>query len=152
MGAGLTRKQPGGERRRRRSRRAPMSEINVTPFVDVMLVLLIIFMVTAPLLTVGVEIDLPDVNATAIDGGDEPLTVSVTEGNELFLNDQQIDRAVLVPRLRAISEVNPGIRIFVQGDEAVSYGVVLETWGLIKQAGFDQVALVVDLPRPGEAE
>ena len=144
-------RQPGGARRRR-ARRVPMSEINVTPFVDVMLVLLIIFMVTAPLLTVGVEIDLPDVNATAIDGGDEPLTVSVTEGNVLFLNDQQIDPAILVPRLRAISGANPGIRIFVQGDEAVSYGAVLETWGLIRQAGFDQVALVVDLPRPGEGE
>jgi biopolymer transport protein TolR len=127
-----------------------MSEINVTPFVDVMLVLLIIFMVAAPLLTVGVEIDLPDADAPAIADQEEPLTISVTADAVLFLNDQEIAAANLVPRLRAITAENPDIPIFVRGDENTSYGAVMETWGMIKSAGFDEVALIVETPTVGQ--
>ena len=143
MGASLTLTGGSGQaRRRRRTRRAPMSEINVTPFVDVMLVLLIIFMVTAPLLTVGVRVDLPRTRAGPITGQDEPLVVTVAVDGGLYLMDAEIGRDELVPKLRAITAARPGQRIFVRGDARIAYGAVMEIMGMINAAGFAEVGLV----------
>ena len=118
MGAG--RKTTFGATRRRAYR--PMSEINVTPFVDVMLVLLIVFMVTAPMLSVGVEVDLPETSdAAPLEGQDEPLQVTIQEGGEVYLNETGLPLENLVPRLRAILGEKQDTRIFVRGDEAVAY-------------------------------
>ena len=141
MGASLT-GGSGQARRRRHTRRAPMSEINVTPFVDVMLVLLIIFMVTAPLLTVGVRVDLPKTRAGPITGQDEPLVVTVAVDGGLYLMDAEIGRDELVPKLRAITAARPGQRIFVRGDARIAYGAVMEIMGMINAAGFAEVGLV----------
>jgi len=137
----------GGGGRFGRSKRRPMSEINVTPFVDVMLVLLIIFMVTAPLLTVGVEINLPETKAGAIAGEDEPLAISITESGEIFLQDTSVPLETLVPRLRAITGENRDLRIFVRGDAGINYGRVMEVMGTINRAGYRRVALIT---RSGE--
>ena len=142
MGAALN-NQRGG-RRGRRAR--PMSEINVTPFVDVMLVLLIVFMVTAPLLTVGVPVDLPKTQAGQINADQAPLVVSLQKQGKIFLQDTEIDADNLVPRLKAISKANNQVRIFVRGDRAVAYGEVLALMGRIQSAGFERVALVAELP------
>ena len=139
MGAGVKR-SAGGRRHR------PMGEINVTPFVDVMLVLLIVFMVTAPLLTVGVEVDLPKTKAGAINADAAPLVVSIKSDGSLYLQETVVEPEVLIPRLKAISDANPNIRIFVRGDRAVSYGEVLSVMGRIQSAGFEKVALVAQLP------
>ena len=139
MGAGVKR-SAGGRRHR------PMGEINVTPFVDVMLVLLIVFMVTAPLLTVGVEVDLPKTKAGAINADAAPLVVSIKSDGSLYLQETVVEPEVLIPRLKAISAANPDVRIFVRGDRAVSYGEVLSVMGRIQSAGFEKVALVAKLP------
>ena len=139
MGAGIKRPARGGRHR-------PMGEINVTPFVDVMLVLLIVFMVTAPLLTVGVEVDLPKTEAGHINADAAPLVVSIKSNGELYLQEAEIESEILIPRLKAISNANPDIRIFVRGDASVSYGNVLEIMGRIQAAGFSKVALVAKLP------
>lgn len=139
MGAGV--KRPTGGRRHR-----PMGEINVTPFVDVMLVLLIVFMVTAPLLTVGVEVDLPKTKAGAINADAAPLVVSIKADGSLYLQEAAVEAEVLIPRLKAISNANPDVRIFVRGDRAVTYGDVLGVMGRIQAAGFEKVALVAQLP------
>ena len=139
MGAGVKR-STGGRRHR------PMGEINVTPFVDVMLVLLIVFMVTAPLLTVGVEVDLPKTKAGAINADAAPLVVSIKADGNLYLQEAAVDAEVLIPRLKAISIANPDVRIFVRGDQAVTYGDVLGVMGGIQAAGFEKVALVAQLP------
>ena len=139
MGAGVKR-STGGRRHR------PMGEINVTPFVDVMLVLLIVFMVTAPLLTVGVEVDLPKTKAGAINADAAPLVVSIKADGSLYLQEAAVDAKVLVPRLKAISNANPDVRIFVRGNRAVTYGDVLGVMGSIQAAGFEKVALVAQLP------
>ncbi|HEX6142954.1 MAG TPA: protein TolR [Geminicoccaceae bacterium] len=138
----------------RRRRRPRMSEINVTPFVDVMLVLLIVFMVTAPLLTVGVNVDLPEARSSPLPGQDEPLTVSVTREGAVFLQDSELDLDQLAPRLVAITERNPEARIFVRGDRGIAYGRVMEVMGAIHGAGFTKVALITefDQPRPAAAE
>lgn len=125
-----------------RQRRRPMSEINVTPFVDVMLVLLIIFMVTAPLLTVGVEVNLPETKAGAIAGDDEPLAISINDRGEIYLQDTQVALETLVPRLRAITGANLDLRIFVRGDAAINYGRVMEVMGTINRAGYRRVAMI----------
>ena len=135
-------------RPRSRRRHRPMGEINVTPFVDVMLVLLIVFMVTAPLLTVGVEVDLPKTKAGQINADAAPLVVSIKSDGRLFLQETEVESGKLVPRLEAISDANPLVRIFVRGDEAVSYGAVLGVMGRIQAAGFERVALVAQLPDP----
>ncbi|MDA8724127.1 ExbD/TolR family protein, partial [Alphaproteobacteria bacterium] len=122
MGAGVKR-STGGRRHR------PMGEINVTPFVDVMLVLLIVFMVTAPLLTVGVEVDLPKTKAGAINADAAPLVVSIKADGSLYLQEAAVEAEVLIPRLKAISNANPDVRIFVRGDQAVTYGDVLGVMG-----------------------
>ena len=139
MGVGVKR-STGGRRHR------PMGEINVTPFVDVMLVLLIVFMVTAPLLTVGVEVDLPKTKAGAINADAAPLVVSIKADGSLYLQEAAVDAEVLIPRLKAISNANPDVRIFVRGDKAVTYGDVLGVMGRIQAAGFEKVALVAQLP------
>ena len=139
MGVGIKR-STGGRRHR------PMGEINVTPFVDVMLVLLIVFMVTAPLLTVGVEVDLPKTKAGAINADAAPLVVSIKSDGSLYLQETGVEPQALIPRLKAISNANPDVRIFVRGDRAVSYGEVLSVMGRIQSAGFEKVALVAKLP------
>ena len=126
----------------RRQASKPMSEINVTPFVDVMLVLLVIFMVTAPLLTVGVQIDLPKTKAAVISGEDEPLAISVDAGGNIFISDTEVKLETLVPRLIAITGKNPDVRIFVRGDRSVNYGRVMTVMGRINAAGYRKVALI----------
>ena len=143
MGVSLNRSGRGGGRR---NGHRPMGEINVTPFVDVMLVLLIVFMVTAPLLTVGVPVDLPKTQAGQVNADDAPLVVSLQKQGKLFLQDTEIDADNLVPRLKAISQANNQVRIFVRGDRAVAYGEVLALMGRIQSAGFERVALVAELP------
>ena len=138
MGVGIKR-STGGRRHR------PMGEINVTPFVDVMLVLLIVFMVTAPLLTVGVEVDLPKTKAGAINADAAPLVVSIKSDGSLYLQETVVEPEAVIPRLKAISDANPDVRIFVRGDRAVSYGEVLSVMGRIQSAGFEKVALVAKL-------
>ena len=127
---------------RGRTRTPPMSEINVTPMVDVMLVLLIVFMVTAPLLTVGVQIDLPKTKAKILQGQDEPLAITIDAQGQVYLQDTEIDIEGLVPRLRAITDNNPDVRIFVRGDASVNYGRVMEVMGIVNAAGYKKVALV----------
>lgn len=121
---------------------APMAEINVTPFVDVMLVLLIIFMVTAPLLTVGVPIDLPKTQANELQGDKEPLTISVTRTGEVFLQETKIALDEIVPKLVAITNSGYEERIFVRGDSGTDYGTVMKVMGTISSAGFRRIALV----------
>ncbi|HEX5080120.1 MAG TPA: ExbD/TolR family protein, partial [Geminicoccaceae bacterium] len=121
-------------RRGPRQRRRPMAEINVTPFVDVMLVLLIVFMVTAPLLTVGVTVDLPETASSPLPGQDEPLSVSVSREGNIYLQDSQIDLADLGPRLLAITERRPDARIFVRGDKGIDSGRVMQVVGAIHAA------------------
>jgi biopolymer transport protein TolR len=132
---------------RRRRRHGIMSEINVTPMVDVMLVLLIIFMVSAPLLTVGVPIDLPQSQAKSLDQDKQPLTVSVNLQGEVFLQDSKIPVDELVAKLKAITESRGGVdeRIYVRGDRKVDYGTVMRVMGRLSSAGFRRVALVTEV-------
>ena len=124
----------------------PMSEINVTPMVDVMLVLLVVFMVSAPLMTVGVPVDLPKTDASQMVGQDEPLVVSVNEKGEVFLQETKITLEQLVPRLVAITQNKKDTRIFVRGDKAIAYGQVMDVMGTVNLAGFTRVALLTQLP------
>jgi biopolymer transport protein TolR len=124
-----------------------MSEINVTPFVDVMLVLLIVFMVTAPLLTAGVPIDLPQTRARLLGQDREPLAVSIDGGGKVFLQNTEIPVDELVPKLMAISENGYMQRIFVRGDRTVDYGKVMEVMGLLNSAGFTRIGLVTESQR-----
>ncbi len=126
----------------------PMSEINVTPFVDVMLVLLIVFMVTAPLLTVGVPVDLPKTKAQSISEPDEPLVVTVNAEGKIFIQNSEVEPAKLIPRLVAITESKPDTRIFVRGDRSITYGLVMEVMGRVNAAGFTRVALITEPPLP----
>jgi biopolymer transport protein TolR len=147
MSAGL---QPGGALSSRRARRRsarPMSEINVTPMVDVMLVLLIIFMVTAPLLTVGVPIELPKSEAKQLEGDKEPLTISVDPEGKIFLQETELQIDEIVPKLTAIAKNGYDERIFVRGDRRVNYGVVMRVMGTISAAGFRRIALISDLEK-----
>jgi biopolymer transport protein TolR len=140
----------GGHKRRRR---AVMSEINVTPFVDVMLVLLIVFMVSAPLLTVGVPIDLPQSQAKALEQNNEPLTVSVNVGGQVFLQNNEIKLDDLVPKLSAIITArggNPNELIYVRGDKKVDYGTMMRVMGRISGAGYHRVALVTEVEQGTE--
>src|ERR1051326_246818 len=136
-----------GGGRRGRGRKPAMAEINVTPMVDVMLVLLIIFMVSAPLLTVGVPLDLPQTQAKSLDQDKNPLTLSVNLKGQGFLNDSEIAVDELVPKLKAITEARGGLdeRIFVRGDRKVDYGTVMKVMGRLSQAGFRRVALVTEV-------
>lgn len=140
MGASIQRS--GGAGRRKRMRHEPMSEINVTPFVDVMLVLLIIFMVAAPLLTVGVPIDLPQSQAKPLEANTEPLTISIRSDGNLFLQELPIEFEELEARLLAIAENGYEERIFVRADKDTEYGSVMRVMGRMNQAGFRRIGLV----------
>ena len=122
-----------------------MSQINVTPFVDVMLVLLIVFMITAPLLTVGVSVDLPKTKAAQLNSKGDPVVVSIKQNGDLYIQERLIDTLKLLPRLNAISSGNKNLRIYVRGDKNVPYGIVLDTIAKIKSSGFKKVALVAKL-------
>ncbi|MDR6952154.1 biopolymer transport protein TolR [Ancylobacter sp. 3268] len=126
-----------------------MSEINVTPMVDVMLVLLIIFMVAAPMLTVGVPLDLPQTQAQAVSQDREPLVVSIDNQGKVFLQDSQISVEDLVPKLQAIAKAGYDERIFVRGDKTVDYGAVMKVMGRLSGAGFKRVALVSEVEQGG---
>jgi biopolymer transport protein TolR len=124
-----------------------MSEINVTPMVDVMLVLLVIFMIAAPLLTIGVQVDLPEAAAPELRGSDEPLIVSIDAAGAIFLEDTTVTIEELGPRLAAVTENNPEARIFVRGDQAITYGAVMAVMAAINSAGFANVALITVPPK-----
>jgi biopolymer transport protein TolR len=145
MGMQLGQKPAGG--RRRRQAGGTMSEINVTPLVDVMLVLLIIFMITAPLLNVSVPVDLPQTRGQNIPSDKEPLVVSITRNGDIYLMQNRVELEGLVPRLTAIRGNDPEMRIFVRGDKGLAYGRIMEVMGALTSAGFKRVALVADLPK-----
>jgi biopolymer transport protein TolR len=140
---------PGGGRARYglRRRYPPITDINVTPLVDVMLVLLIVFMVTAPLLTVGVDVTLPQQQNEPISTPEEPLVVSVQKDGQLWLMQTPIDIAQLAPRLLAITANKQDTQIYLRGDEAINYGRVMEVMGALTAAGFTKVALITELPK-----
>ncbi|MEE9301036.1 MAG: protein TolR [Alphaproteobacteria bacterium] len=140
----LSRNGGGGHRR---GSYKPLSEINVTPFVDVMLVLLIVFMITAPLLTVGVPIDLPKTKAKTIAEAVEPLVISVNAEGVIFIQDTEVELDNLVPRLTAITENKSDTRIYLRGDRSIDYGRVMEVMGTVNVAGFTRVALIAELPK-----
>lgn len=133
-----------GRGRRRRWQRNP--DINVTPLVDVMLVLLIVFMITAPLLTVSVPVDLPKTNARAIGQDKEPLVITIDAQGRIFLQETLLATDQLITRLKAVTGANPDARIFVRGDRDLSYGKIMEVMGLVTAAGYNKVALVAELP------
>ena len=143
MGVSVDTGQGGGRRQRRALK--PMSEINVTPMVDVMLVLLIIFMITAPLLAVGVPVELPQSKAPPIQSSEEPLTVTITKAGKIYLQKTEISYDDLVPRMTAISENGYDKRIYIRGDKDVDYGTVMKVMGALKGAGFDKLNLVTDV-------
>jgi biopolymer transport protein TolR len=134
----------GGGARGGHGRYRPLAEINVTPLVDVMLVLLIIFMVTAPLMTSGVTVDLPKTNAAPLNNDNQPLTVSINAKGQIYLQDEQVEIAAIVEKLRAIAQNNPDRRIFVRGDKDLAYGRIMEVMGTITQGGFTKVALLAE--------
>ena len=144
MSAGARGGSGSRRRGRGRSRRAPMSEINVTPMVDVMLVLLIIFMVAAPLLTVGVPLELPKTEAKALNADTQPITISVKSGGEVFLNDSEVPIEEVVAKLQAVAKTGYEERIFVRGDKAADYGTVMRVMARISAAGFKNIGLVTD--------
>ena len=133
-----------------RRRSHPMADINVTPMVDVMLVLLIIFMITAPLLTVGVPVDLPKTKAEAMQDPDEPMVVSVTKDGKVFLQETELALDQLGPRVAAISNNNPEVKIFIRGDQAANYGIVAQVLGQLVASGFRHLALISESPGGGE--
>jgi biopolymer transport protein TolR len=141
-----------GKRKHRRQR--VMSEINVTPMVDVMLVLLIIFMVSAPLLTVGVPIDLPQSQAKSLEQDKEPLTVSVNEKGQIFLQNSEIALDDLIPKMQAVADARGGTdaRIYVRGDKKVDYGTMMKVMGRLSSAGFHRVALVTEYEQGAKAQ
>ncbi len=126
----------------KRSDREPMSEINVTPFVAVMLVLLIIFMVTAPLLTVGVQVDLPETSADTLPEESEPLTLTINSKGEVFIQESKIEFDNLIKKILAVSKNRTDTRIYVRGDKTINYGRVLEVMGKLSGSGFTKVALI----------
>ena len=148
MGAGVL-ETGTGKRRRSHAKRKPMSEINVTPFVDVMLVLLIIFMVAAPLLTVGVPIELPKTAATPLPSEqEEPLALAITVDGRLVLQNQEIERETLIPKLRAIAAERQDDKVFLRADGAVPYAQVMEVMGALNAGGFRDIGLVTDAGGP----
>ena len=150
MGAGVMQKSGGSRRRRhRRGGAKPMSEINVTPFVDVMLVLLIIFMVAAPLMTVGVPVELPKTAANALPGEqEEPLAVTITAQGVVMIQKTEVARADLINRLRAIAAERQGDRVFLRADGSVAYEQVVQVMGALNRAGFSNIGLVTDTGGP----
>ena len=151
MGGGVSQSSGGGTSRRgrRRGGARAMSEINVTPFVDVMMVLLIIFMVAAPLLTVGVPVELPKTAAQALPGEqEEPLTVTITSEGRVQIMTTETPRAELVPKLRAVAAEREGDRVFLRADGAVAYAEVMEIMGALNAGGFTNIGLVTDIGGP----
>ena len=150
MGAGVIQGKSGGKRRgRRRGRSAAMSEINVTPFVDVMLVLLIIFMVAAPLLTVGVPVELPETAADPLPGEEEePLTITLTADGLIMLQTTETPEAELIPKLQAIAAEREGDKVFLRADGAIPYARVVQVMGALNAAGFRNIGLVTDTGGP----
>lgn len=150
MGAGVVQKTGGGGRRRRgRGRSRPMAEINVTPFVDVMLVLLIIFMVAAPLMTVGVPVELPKTAANALAGEqEEPLAITITAEGVVMIQTTEVARDELVSKLRAIAAERDGSKVFLRADGAVPYSDVVQVMGALNRGGFDDIGLVTDAGGP----
>ena len=144
MGAAIGPKKGG------RNRHRPVSDINVTPMVDVMLVLLIIFMVTAPLLTAGVQVDLPKTDATPIKGDDHPLSVSIDAHGDIWIQETMVTLEDLGPKLQAITAQKPETRIFIRGDKGIDYGRVMEVMGYLGASGFTKVALVTEMKSGGE--
>ncbi|MFG1465759.1 protein TolR [Xanthobacter sp. DSM 24535] len=138
-----------GRRSRRRRHASVMAEINVTPMVDVMLVLLIVFMVAAPLMTVGVPVDLPQTQAKSVDQDKDPLTISVNDKGQIFIQDTEIKIDDLVAKLQAIAKNGFDERIFVRGDKKVDYGTVMRVMGRLSGAGFKRVALVTEVEQGG---
>ncbi|MDC0865250.1 protein TolR [Rickettsiaceae bacterium] len=132
----------------RKKRKRLMSEINVTPMVDVMLVLLIIFMVTSPMLVAGIKVDLPKTESAPVSGQFKPLVISIKKNGELFLFDTKIEQNKLIPKLKNITKENKDTRIFVKGDKNVSYGIIVEAMSQIHNAGFTKVALITDIKYP----
>ena len=128
--------------RLRSSKKEPISEINVTPFVDVMLVLLIIFMVTAPLLTVGVQVDLPETSADTLPEETEPLTLTINAKGEIFIQETKVEYEKIIAKIMAVSNNRTDTRIFVRGDKTINYGRVLEIMGMLSGSGFTKVALI----------
>lgn len=135
-----------GSPRSARRRARLVADINVTPFVDVMLVLLVIFMITAPLLTAAVPVDLPQTQAAQATGQDEPLIISINAEGKTYLQEQEYDVPTLIARLHAVMQNKPDQRIFVRGDKSLAYGRIMEVMGALSSAGFPKVALVAEVP------
>lgn len=151
MGAGVIKNNGGGagSRRRRRRRAQPMSEINVTPFVDVMLVLLIIFMVAAPLMTVGVPVELPKTAARALaTDQEEPLTVTLTADGVVMIQKTETARDELISKLRAVAAERASTKVYLRADGAVAYEQVVQVMGALNAGGFDDIGLVTDIGGP----
>lgn len=145
MGAGVMKSAGSGSKRRRRGRAAAMSEINVTPFVDVMLVLMIIFMVAAPLLTVGVPIKLPETAAAAMPTEqEEPLTITLTADGLVMIQDTEVGDDELIPKLQAIASQRKSDKVFVRADGSVAYERVAQLMGALNAGGFNNIGLVTD--------
>ncbi len=130
----------------------PVSQINVTPLVDVMLVLLIIFMVTAPIIQQGVEVSIPKVKAGALKSNEEEFVVSITRDGETYLNDRKLARDELTDKLQAISHTRPDLQVFIRADEQVAYGEVIRTMAAIKAAGIENVGMVTQEPASGDTD
>ena len=146
--------QGGGRRGRRARKHRPIADINMTPFIDVMLVLLIIFMVSAPLLTVGVPIDLPQSQAKSLDQDKEPLTLSVNDAGKVFLQNAEISVEDLIPKLQAVAEARGGndARVYLRGDKKGYYGTMMKVMGRLSAAGFHRVALVTEFEQGSTAK
>ena len=136
--------RPGGGRRSRARKHSPMHEINVTPFVDVMLVLLIIFMVTAPTLTSGVPIELPETKGQQLQTNKDPVTLSVDRSGKVFIQETEIKLDDIAPKLKAIAKNGYDEQIFIRGDKGIDYGTVMRVMGRVKAAGFTKVSLVTE--------
>jgi biopolymer transport protein TolR len=134
----------------RRRRFVPIAEINVTPLVDVMLVLLVIFMITAPLLQVGVPVDLPKTSAQQVGGKDEPLVVSVNSKDEVFLGETKYELDDLIAKLKAVHEEKPDQRVFIRGDKSINYGRMMEVMGVVIDSGFRQLGLLGEQQTPAK--
>ena len=141
MGVSITK---NGRGRGRGSRRLN-SEINVTPFVDVMLVLLVIFMVTSPMLVAGIEVDLPRTKSSPLTGNDEPLVLSIDKNGNFYIQETKVEGKQLQMKLKAIAGEKKEMRIFVRGEQAINYGKVMELFSLVKESGFTNVSLVTEI-------
>lgn len=131
---------------RKRKGYRPLAEMNMTPFIDVMMVLLIVFMVAAPLMTVGIKVDLPETNASDLSDTTEPLVITINKNQKIYLQETQILLVELVPKLIEITKNNPKQRIFIRGDQTLAYGEIMGVMGQLTSAGFTRVALVAEMP------